>query len=440
MIPGYSAREQRAWCWYDCANSAFTTTVVSLFLGPYLTSLARDAAGAGVTVSVAGIPIAVPAVWPYAVSLSVFIQVFALPIFGAVADYGRKKREMLAVLTAGGSIATASMFALTGGAWVAGVMLFLFANFCFGAAVVVYNSFLPEIAAPEDRDSVSSRGWAFGYFGGGVLLALNLLLYTNADRIGLTGDLAVRISLASAGVWWALFSIHPLSALRNRGPSRTPPAGEYYITAAVRQLLHTLKGIRRYPDTMLFLAAYLIYNDAIQTVFTMAVQFGSEELRLKMSTLTSAVLLVQFVAFGGAVGFNFLAGAIGAKRAVLIGLGIWCLTLTGIYGWVYTATGFFVAASAIGAVMGGTQALSRSLFSQLIPKGQEAEYFSIYEVSDKGTSWLGPLFFGLGLQVTGSFRVSILSLILFFAAGMLLLARVDVRKGACAVGNEVAAG
>lgn len=438
MSEAYSPREQRAWCWYDWANSAFATTVVSLFLGPYLTSLARNAAGGSSTVSFAGIPIAVQAVWPYAISAAVFFQVFLLPVSGAIADYGRNKREMLTALTAGGATATVALFALTGGMWIPCVLLFLFANSCFGAAIVIYNSFLPEIAAQQDRDGLSSRGWAFGYFGGGTLLALNLLLYTRASDFGISEGMAARISLASAGVWWAVFSIYPLSVLRNRGPAKQPPAGQHYVTVAIRQLIHTLKGIRAFPQTLLFLAAYLIYNDAIQTVLQMAVQFGSEELKLSMATLTSAVLLVQFVAFLGAVGFNYLSRSIGAQKAVLAGLGVWCLTLIGIYLLVYDVRGFYIAASAIGAVMGGTQALSRSLFSQLIPRGQEAEYFSIYEISDKGTSWLGPLFFGLGLQITGSFRIAIVSLILFFVVGMVLLAKVDLRRGVEAVGNAAA--
>ena len=435
-VDAAAAREQRAWYWYDWANSAFATSVVTLFLGPYLTALAKAGADSQGMVHILGIPVAAQAVWPYAVSASVFLQVFALPVFGAIADYGRNKREMLTALTVGGSAATIAMFLLTGSSYIAGVLLFLAANFCYGAAIVVYNSFLPEIAAPEDRDRVSSRGWAFGYLGGGLLLALNLLLYTNADRIGLGSGLAVRLSLASAGVWWLLFSVFPLRTLRNRGPAKSPPPGQHYITVAVKQLWHTLRGVRRYPQTLLFLAAYLVYNDAIQTVFTMAVQFGSEELKLSLSTLTSAVLLVQFVALGGALGFNRVAAAIGNKHAVMVALVVWCLTLVAIYFLVYTAAGFYIAASAIGVVMGGSQALSRSIFSLLIPRGQEAEYFSVYEISDKGTSWLGPLFFGLALQVTGSFRVAILSLILFFAVGLILLSRVDVEAGSAAVRPE----
>jgi UMF1 family MFS transporter len=187
------------------------------------------------------------------------------------------------------------------------------------------------------------------------------------------------------------------------------------------------------------LAAYLIYNDGIQTVIVLAAQFGQDELKLPMSTVTSVILLVQFVAFGGALGFNWLAARWGAKRAVMAGLAVWTATLIYIYGLVHTATDFYVMGVVVGLILGGTQALSRSLYSFMIPKGREAEYFSLYEVSDKGTSWLGPLVFGLALQMTGSYRVAILSLILFFAAGLLLLTRLNVRAAAVEAGNEAPA-
>jgi UMF1 family MFS transporter len=433
---GYSRSEQRAWYVYDWANSAFYTTVVTLFLGPYLTALARAAADGQGNVYLLGIPLAAQSVWPYAVSFSKFTEVLALPLFGAIADYGGRKREMLAAMAAIGSAATASMFFLDGTRWLAGVLLFLVANFTFGASIAIYNAFLPEIAAPDDRDAVSSRGWALGYVGGGLLLALNLLLYSNAASLGISGGLAVRISLASAGVWWALFSIIPVRGLRNRKPQKAPAPGEHYVAAGFRQLVHTLKEVRAYPMTLLFLAAYLIYNDGIQTVIAMAAQFGSEELKFPMAVFTTAILITQFVGVIGAMLFSRIAASIGSRRAVMLTLAVWATTLIYIYRGVHTASEFYGAAVVIGLVLGGSQALSRSLYSMMVPKGQEAEYFSIYEVSDKGTSWLGPLLFGLALQWTGSFRVAILSLILFFVLGLVLLAKVDVRRAAIEAGNE----
>jgi MFS transporter, UMF1 family len=304
---------------------------------------------------------------------------------------------------------------------------------------VVYNSFLPEIAPPEQRDAISSRGWALGYAGGGLLLALNLLLLTRADKLGISEFKAVRISLASAGVWCVLFTIPVLLALRNRAPARIPPPGQNRVAVAFRQLAHTLRDTRRYPQTLLFLIAYLIYNDAIQTVLAVAGQFGSDGLGMPISQVSTAFLMAQFVGILGAVGFGRLAARIGAKLAVATSLAIWAAILIYIYGFVYTAAQFFLVTAGVALVMGGSQALSRSLFAQLIPKGKEAEYFSIYEISDKGTSWLGPAFYGLALQWTGSYRVAILSLIVFFGAGLAILSRVNVEKGERDVASEAPA-
>jgi len=436
MNPPASRREQRGWYFYDWANSAFSTTVVTLFFGPYLTTLAKAASGEDGAVSVLGLRLPAEALWPYLVSFSVLTQVAAFPLLGAIADYGRRKKEMLGVLAYAGAAATVLKFLLDGDRYLLGCLLFLVANFCFGASVVIYNSFLPEIAAPNERDAVSSNGWGLGYLGGGLLLALNLLLYTKAASLGISEAFAVRLSLASAGLWWALFTLIPLASLRNRGPARLPPPGAGYLEAGLRQLSSTLRPIRAYRQALLFLVAYLIYNDGIQTVITLAAQFGQEELGLSMGVLTGSILLAQGVAFVGALGFKLVAARTGAKRAVMLTLVVWCLTLVYVYAGVRGEADFYLLAAVVGAVMGASQALSRSLFSFLIPRGQEAEYYSLYEISDKGTSWLGPLFFGLALQFTGRYRLAVLSLIVFFVAGLALLARVDLRAGACQAGNQ----
>lgn len=426
----YSVREQRGWYLYDWANSAFVTTGVALFLGPYLTALAKAAADANGLVHPLGIRVDARSYWSYLVSLSVILQVLVLPVVGAAADYGHRKKQYLAATAYVGAAAATAMFWLQGGAYLLGGGLFILANVSFGASVVVYNSFLPEIAPPEQRDAVSSKGWGIGYMGGGVLLALNLLLYLNAKRIGITEAMAVRISLGSAGVWWAVFTIPTLMTLRNRAPAQAIPRGQRAVGAVLGQLRHTLADIRRYPQTMMFLIAYLLYNDAIQAVLALASQFGNDELKIPVSSLTLAILMVQFVGFFGAIGFRWLAEVTGAKRAIAVSLILWTGTLIYLFAWVYSTRDFFIAAAIVAIVMGGSQALSRSLFAQLIPPGKEAEYFSIYEVSDKGTSWVSPLVFGLALQITHSYRQAILSLIVFFIAGLVVLTRVDVRRGA----------
>lgn len=429
-----NASEQRGWYVYDFAQSAFSTTVVTLFLGPYLTALAKSAADASGMIHPLGIRVDPRSYWSFLVSLSVILQVLFLPLVGAVADYGHRKKQALAVMAYIGVFATIAMFALTDGRYLLGGALFLIANVTFGAGVVIYNSFLPQIAPVEDRDAVSSKGWATGYIGGGTLLALNLLLYLNAARLGLSEALAVRISIASAGVWWGLFTIIPLLKLRNRGAAHKLPHGERAVIAMLKLLRETLSEMRGYRQALIFMVAFLLYNDAIQTVVTLASQFGNDELKIPVSQLTLAILMVQFVGIFGALSFKWLASAITAKRAVIVGLVIWTGVLVYVYVSVKTTAQFFVMAAVVGTVLGGTQALSRSLFAQLIPKSKEAQYYSIYEVSDKGTSWLCPMFFGLALQFTKSYRIAILSLVVFFIAGLLVLTRVDVERGELDVG------
>ena len=421
-------REQRGWYWYDWANSVFATSVVTVFLGPYLSDVAEKAAGGpGGTLHPLGIPVDPDSVFPYLLSVSTLLQVLVLPVVGAVADRTRRKRELMGGFAYVGALATAGLALVADGRYLLGAGLFLVANICFGASIVVYYSYLPEIAGPDERDAVSARGWAFGYAGGGLLLALNLALFLGRDSLGLSEADAVRICFLSVAIWWAGFTLIPLSRLRDR--PRDPAGRDAPAAGSLRQLAATLRSLRAYPQTLLFLAAYLLFNDGIQTVIGLSAQYGDRELGLSQTVLISTILLVQFVAFGGALLLGRLAARFGAKHTILGSLVVWvavlCLAFFLQRG---SAVQFYLLGVAIGVVLGGTQALSRSLFSQMTPRAREAEYFGFYEISDKGTSWLGPFLFGLALQLTGSYRVAIVSLVVFFVAGGLLLARVDVRR------------
>lgn len=431
-------REQVGWCMYDFANSAFYTTVITLFLGPYLTALATNAADGNGYVHPLGLPVYARSFWSYSVSVSVVLQVLFLPMVGAIADYGRRKKEVLGATAYLGAFSTAAMFFLKGSDYLLGGVLFVIANVAFGAAEVIYNSLLPEIAAPEDRDTISSKGYAYGYIGGGMLLALNLALFIGAGKIGITEGMAVRISLCSAGIWWAVFTIPTLIAIHNRGPAHRLAQGQSALATTIRQLAHTLRSVGKYPQTTIFLIAYLLYNDAIQTVIALASQFGSDELKIPQAQMTLAILMVQFVAFFGALGFNWVASKTSAKHAVVVSLLIWIAVVVYIL-WVNTTVAFFLMAAVVALVLGGSQALSRSLYAQLVPKGREAEYFSVYEVTDKGTSWICPIMFGLALQFTKSFRLAILSLLFFFVAGLLILLKVNVEQGERDVAAQAAA-
>ena len=429
--------EQRGWYFYDWANSVFSTTVVAVFLGPYLTALTENAAGAGGFVYPLGIPIRAESFFPYVVSLSVLLQVLLLPITGAIADRTQRKKQLLALFAYLGALSTMGLYLAQGSAYLLCGSLFLVANLSLGASIVVYNAFLPEIAEPDERDRVSSRGWALGYLGGGLLLGANLALFSAHESLGLSEDQAVRISLLSAGAWWALFTLIPLKALRSRRPTYQGEQGAAVLTAGFRQLFHTLLAARAYPQTLLFLAAYLLYNDGIQTVITLAATYGGGELELGQGTLISAILMVQFVAVLGALLLGALARLLGAKRVVLASLVLWsAVVAVGYFLKVGSAPQFYLLAAFIGIVLGGTQALSRSLFSHMIPRGQEAEYFSLYEISEGGTSWFGTLIFGLTLQLTGSYRSALASLVVFFVAGFALLAVTKVRRAIVEAGNH----
>jgi UMF1 family MFS transporter len=426
---------RRAWYAYDWANSAFATSVLAVFLGPYLTDVAERAAGPAGVVRPLGVAIDAEAVYPFLVSASALLQVVAMPLVGALADRTGRHRLVLGACALVGAGATMALWFVDGDEYALGGALFLLASVAFACSVVVANAFLPGLAEPAERDAVSARGWAAGYLGGGLLLACHLVLFTLADtgRIALGSSDAVRLSLLSAGVWWALFTLVPLRGLPPGVGGGARPAAR---GSTLRELRATARRLRRSPVTLLFLAAYLLYNDGIQTVISQSAVFADRELGLSRSLVAGAILLVQFVAVAGALALGRLAGRLGAKRVVLGSLVLW----TGVLAYAYVlpegrAAPFLVLAALIGLVLGGTQALSRSLFSHLVPRGREAEYFSIYELSERGTSWLGPLLFGLAVQLTDDLRIAILSLLAFFVAGFVLLALTDVRAAAAEAGN-----
>ncbi len=431
-------REQRGWYFYDWADSAFPTTVVTVFLGPYLSTVAGAAADAGGYVHPLGLDIRAKAVFPFAVALSVVLQVLILPMAGALTDHTGRKRELLGGFAYFGALATVALFFASGGHYLLGAALFVVGNIAFGASEVVYNSFLPDISGPDERDRVSSRGWGIGYLGGGLLLALNLVLYLMHDSFGLSKGMSVRVSLASAGLWWAGFTLIPLAALRNTQGVRAGESAVAAVRAGFAQLGSTLRDLRNRPVTLMFLLAFLIYNDGVQTVVTLSATYATEELKLGQSVVISAVLIVQFVAFGGALLLGRLAARHGSKRVVLASLAAWTIAVMISYTLQRgSAVEFFILAAIIGLVMGGTQALSRSLFSHLIPRDREAEYFGFYMISDKGTSWMGPLVFALALQLTDSYRNAIISLVVFFVVGFVLLLRVDLPRGIREAGNPL---
>lgn len=419
-------REIFGWAMYDWANSAFSTTVGTVFLGPYVANLAREAAGANGLASFFGIPVAPDSFMPYCISFSVFMQVLFLPVLGAIADYTHLRKRMLQIFAIIGALATTAMFFVDGDLWWLGGVLFVVANLTFGAAMVFYNAYLPDLATEDRRDSVSSFAWAMGYLGGALLLTGNLALYLLRDNLGLSTSMAVRLNLASAGLWWLGWALITFVTLRPRHAARQLPPGENYLTIGFKQLWQTLREANHYPHTIRFIIAYLLYNDGIQTVIAVAAVFAAAPiiqggLGLETGTLTQIILMIQFVAFVGALAFGWVAGKIGARNALIGSLVIWAGVVIYAYGFLQTEGQFWILGATIAVVMGGSQAISRSIFSQMIPPGKEAEFFAVYEVSERGTSWIGPLLFGLANQIFNNLRPAILSLIFFFVVGLVLL-------------------
>jgi len=425
-------REIFGWAMYDWANSAFASTVVTTFLGPYLATLARAQGG---TVNVLGYAVEADAFYPLCVSFSVILQVFFLPILGTLADYTRLKKPLMLLFAYMGASSTIMLFFVEGDLVIFGGVLFIIANLSFGAAIVFYNAFLPDIASPDQRDAVSSKGFAFGYIGGGLVLVLNLLMVNFMEDTGL----AVRLSLASAGLWWLLFTIiFPQRRLIQRDPATTLPAGARYLSHSLKEFWASLKEMKnKYPKTLQYLIAYLVYNDGIQTINTVATIFAVSELGLGNETLVLVILMIQFVAALGAILFNKLAQRIGAKLTVIINLCIWCGTVLYAYALLRTEFQFWILGFAVAIVLGSSQALSRSLFSQMIPHTRESAYFGLYEISERGTSWIGPIVFGIAVQITGSARVAMLPIIAFFLFGIVVLSLTNVREAIREAGNEV---
>lgn len=431
-MPINDRREIFGWAMYDWANSGFQTTVITVISGPYLTALARKDVGENGIIFDAG-PFLVTAksFFPFCIGLSVFLQVFLLPVLGAVADYTNLKKPLMAFFCYAGSAATCLLFFVTTEHYLLGGVLLIVANLCFGASIVLYNAFLNDIASDDQRDKVSSRGFALGYLGGGLLLLVNLALVQSAPGLGISETLAVRLSLCSAGLWWGGFSIITFRRLRTRSAATAPPAGGSVLTAGISQLLASFRALSRLPQTRRYLLAYMLFNDGIQTVIAMASLFLSQELFVarglaeNQSFLIGLILMIQFVAFFGAHLFERIAIFTGTKRAILSSLIIWTAVIVYAYGWLQTTGQAWVMGAVIAIVLGGSQALSRSLFSQMIPAGREASFFGVYEISERGTSWIGPVLFGLVAAATNSYRQAILSLIVLFLGGMIGLLVTD---------------
>jgi UMF1 family MFS transporter len=440
------AQEQRAWNWYDWANSAFYTTVLSVLFAPYMITVAGRAAGCGnsaddtcdKTVDLLGLHLAAGSLPFYLTSFATIASAFLLPIVGAMVDRSSRKRLHMAGFAWSGSMFAALLFFMAGDDWQLGAFAVVISSILAGCSLVSYYAILVDISTVSERDHVSARGWAWGYLGGGLLLAINLVMVLAHGAIGLDKELAVRLSLLSAAVWWAGFTLIPVLRLRDHPAQDVVPESGGLFARSFGQLFTTLREMRGFPMTLTFLIAFLFYNDGIQTVIGVASTYGSKQLGFGDSVLIATILLIQFVAYGGALWFGRLAGRYGSYRCILFGTFAWMgIVVLAMFLPRKNVVAFLLTGIAIGIVLGGTQALSRSFFSMLIPRGREGEYFGLYNACERGTSWFGTFLFGVVFQVTGSYRPAIVALIVFFVLGAFFLLRLDPRRGIAEAGNAL---
>jgi UMF1 family MFS transporter len=420
---GLVTPEQRAWAWYDWANSAyFTTIITAVFPSFYATYAAAGLEPAQATARFGAITTA-----------SVALIAVLSPILGAIADFTGIRKRLLLVFMLIGVTATMSMVLITRGNWVLASIVFVIGNIGVSGTTVFYDSLLPHVARAEETDRVSSAGFALGYLGGGILLLLNLAWILRPEIFGFSDTAAAtKAAFVSVAIWWLLFSIPLFRTVPEPAPQLE--AGEARNTgilkAAFGRLGRTFREIRRYRHAFLLFIAMLLYQDGIQTIIRMASVFGAE-IGIDLNAQIAAFVMVQFLGIPFAFMFGALGARIGTKRALFIALAVY--TLTAIMGYfMTTATHFFILAGLVATVQGGSQALSRALFSRLIPARKASEFFGFYAVAERFATVLGPLVFTVSVALTGSSRFAILFIIVFFIGGAALLSMVNEKEGVLA--------
>lgn len=417
---GLTTPEQRAWAWYDWANSAYFTTVITAVFPAFFATYAA----AGLE------PAAVTARFGAITTLSVALVAVVSPLLGALADSRGIRKRLLGLFMAPGILACLAMVFIQRGQWQLAAVLFVIGNIGVSGSLVFYDSLLPHVARPEETDRVSAAGYALGYLGGGLLLLLNLAWILQPAAFGFADAAqATKASFASVAVWWLVFSL-PLFR-RVPEPEHVLEVGEapgrHALVAAFARLRRTFGEIRRYRHAFTFFLAVLLYQDGIQTIIRMASVYGAE-IGIGQTSQIAAFVMVQFIGIPCAFLFGALGARIGTRRALFIALGVY--TLIAILGYfMTTATHFFVLAALVGTVQGGAQALSRALFSRLVPASRASEFFGFFAIAERFATVLGPAVFTLSVILTGSSRSAVLAIVVFFAAGAVLLGMVNEEEG-----------
>ena len=416
-------KTQLSWALYDFGNSAFATTMLAAILPIFYSSVAANNIDGGLATSY----------WGYANSIAVLIVAILAPILGAIADFSAAKKKFLRFFAFMGMIASVSL-AFTGeGDYIFVAALFIVGSIGFSGANIFYDAFLPEIADESDIDKVSSKGFALGYVGGGILLLINVVMILKPEMFGLDVVGAMKVSFAMVGIWWLIFSIPLLKNIHDekREPIKKDKA---YIAIGFTRIGSTFREIKQFKQLLLFLFAFWLFNDGISTIIRMATIYGTE-IGIGQNDLIVALLVTQFVGIPSTFFFGWLAGKISPKRALMITLFVY-LGIVIIGYFMNSALHFYLLATIVGFVQGGAQALSRSIYGRMVPANKKGEFYGFYGISSKFSAVFGPFLFGFVGQLTGNSRYGILSLIFFFIAGIIILSFVNVQKGAEAAKNH----
>jgi UMF1 family MFS transporter len=419
-------REIWAWAFYDFANSAYATALAGVIFSVYFVQVVVGAEG----VPFLGGRVSATAFWGYSVSASMLLVAVSAPVLGAIADYTASKKRFLFAFCYAGVVATAFLFlAGPGNIWL-GILFYILSNVALESSLTFYNGFLPEITSREKMGRISGFGWALGYVGGVACLLLNLAMIQRPDWFGLPDSdyIPVRASLVVVALWWGLFSIPTFVWLRERAHRKKLPPGTGYLKIGFQRLALTFRKINQFRELVKFLAAFLIYNDGVQTVIVMAAVFGAEVLHMPQEELILCFILIHVVAFFGALIFGHLADRMMTKRAINISLLLWSGAL--VYALMIDQSWqFWILAVVIGFVLGGIQACSRALLAQFTPQENSAEFFGFFSTGGKVAAIFGPALFGLITDVTGSARFGILAALFFLLLGWSVLYFVDEEKG-----------
>lgn len=412
-------RRQFGWAMYDWANSAYVTTVAVAVLPAWFAAVVVPKSGW----EFGGTMFSATSLWGYATSLASFLVFAGAPILGTISDLAASKRLFLSIACAIGSLASVLLLFCGPGDVGTVLTLYILAQIAFVGGNIFYDALLPRVAGPLELDRVSGLGFGLGYIGGGLQFALALGLITLHQSLGIGEGLAARIGMATAGLWWAGFaalSLRMIGPESTRAASAKRPSFRECLGLSLSRLAGTVRRIRSLRPVLIFLLAYMVYNDGIQTVIGMATIFGKEELGLPTSVLMLTLLLIQFTAAPCSWLFSRLAERITARRAIILSLVIWC-AIAGYGYFITSATQFLILGGAVGLVLGGSQALSRSLYASMVPPEESGEFFGFYAVFTKLSAIWGPLLFAAIRQATGSSRPAILALVVFFALGIGLL-------------------